>query len=332
MILLFFSCFIKKFKPLSSKILILALAISPGLSFYSVVVQNLSEEASISFGSEYLIKLNEKIKAIKVEKSELMQEHAQAINHINNGDKGVVFFKKLKEDVSYDLKKSSVSIKGDYSNIRLLMHKGGHEISKKLFTFGTMILFCLFILPIGYSFLVYVFYKHLFFNAAPSEKMEGVAVNTRTGLEDQPNLFNKLGSAVATAKNDQKMPSNLIKSSVRGVVSKKKKDVEHALAQKIDSTKQIVKDDVSTLANQVVYGENKRDKDIGTKLIQEISLEKHHIEEIENQLHQKLKAKANEMKKDISNDTAKLMGEAKEKKHNLNKPWMNRINMGRIDN
>lgn len=156
---LFITTFFRSSRKLSSRLLILVLALNPGLTLYSVTMHHLSETTSIDYGNEYLVELKASVDSLQVERSKIMQEHADKLNEIDKDKKGIVFFKKLKEDISYDLKKAKTTIKGDYSEIRLLIRDGGKEIVRKLFIFCTMVLFSLLIVPIGYMILVYTVYK-----------------------------------------------------------------------------------------------------------------------------------------------------------------------------
>jgi hypothetical protein len=131
---------------------------------YAVVVQELSQEASIDFGGKYLEKLKASVISIKSEKSELMKQHAADLTKIDNGEKRIHILKKFRENISYDLKKEKSSIKGAYANIRILIHEGAHEMTAKTVGFCTMIIFTMMVLPIGYSLLIYLLFKHLFKN------------------------------------------------------------------------------------------------------------------------------------------------------------------------
>lgn len=158
---LFVATFIGKTKVVSTKLLIISLAFFPGLSIFSVGVSHLAQSASIDFGTGYLKQLEQSVHAIRAENTQLMQEHAKNQTEINNGKKGVVFLKKFKEDVSYDFKKARNDIKGDYKAIRVFMHGAGKEVISKSVNFCTMILFCMLLLPIGYSLLVYTLFKSI---------------------------------------------------------------------------------------------------------------------------------------------------------------------------
>lgn len=148
-----------KSKSLSTKLLILGLTINPGLQLFSVTMEHLSKTAAIDYGDAYVTKLQDQLTELKAEKAKISQEHAKHLTKINNGKKGLVFLKKLKEDISYDVKKATTSIKGDYTHLRLLIHDGGKELLKKISIFCSMVLFSMLIMPIGYSLIVYTVYK-----------------------------------------------------------------------------------------------------------------------------------------------------------------------------
>ena len=158
---LFLATFLKPSKNLSTKFLILFLAVSPGLQIFSVTMHQISKTSSIDYGEQYLTELKSSVKKMQTEKAQIMQEHEKKMTEIDNGKKGIRLFKKLKEDISYDLKKAKTTIKGDFSEIRILVRDGGKEIIRKLFIFCTMVLFSLLIVPIGYAIIVYVIYKSI---------------------------------------------------------------------------------------------------------------------------------------------------------------------------
>jgi hypothetical protein len=163
-VVLFILSFFKITKVLCTKILILMLALNPGLVLYSVVVQQISQEASIDFGDKYLIELKSSVNAIKLEKSALLQQHQKEITKINNGERSIRVLGRFRDDIAYDFKRAKLDIKGDQANIRLLIHKGGYELMSKIFGFCTMILFTMVLLPLGYALLIYVLFNTLFKN------------------------------------------------------------------------------------------------------------------------------------------------------------------------
>ena len=163
-VVLFGLSFLKNTKVLCSKLLLMTLALNPGLTLYSVAVQQISQEASIDFGDKYLEKLKTSVNAVKSEKSALMMQHASDITKINNGQKGIHILKRFRENIAYDFKKTKLDIKGEYANIRLLIREGGHEMTSKIFGFCSMILFTMILLPLGYALLIYILFNTLFKN------------------------------------------------------------------------------------------------------------------------------------------------------------------------
>lgn len=159
MLTLFSLTFFNHSRFLAHKLLIVFLAVNPGLQVFSLGVEYVSKNSSIDYGAAYLDTFRETVSAVKAEKAQLMNEHTQHLQAIDKDKKGIVFLKKLKEDISYDVKKAKSSIKGDYEKLRVLVHDGGKEVLRKMYIFCTMVLFSLFILPLGYALLVYIVYR-----------------------------------------------------------------------------------------------------------------------------------------------------------------------------
>lgn len=165
LLLLFSLCFFTRTRVLCSKLLILALAVNPGLSLFAVGVQQLTHAAAFDFGDSYASQLKASVLALKSEKAALIQEHEQKLTEIDNGQSGNRFFRRLKEDVAYDFKKAKVDITGEYSHLRALIHEAGQEMLRKIFAFCTMVLFCFLLLPIGYVLIIFILYKRLGFSS-----------------------------------------------------------------------------------------------------------------------------------------------------------------------
>jgi hypothetical protein len=200
------------------KLLVIALALNPGILIYSVVIKEVSKHASIDFGDKYLVELKSNVEAIKAEKKMLMQEHAKTLTEIRNNEKGIELFRKLKEDISYDFQKIRVDVSGDYQQIRLLIHDAGYIVISKIYGFCSMILFSMFIMPIGYLVFIYFIYnitfnKYGFYpefinkldrvlipNGAPIKNVEAEAIITNTKLDTQhlkkENIDNNINNVV----------------------------------------------------------------------------------------------------------------------------------------
>jgi hypothetical protein len=192
LLVLFVLTFVPKLKRISTKYLIIALAINPGLFIYTVVLQEVSKHASIDFGDKYVVELRADIDTMMVEKTQLMNEHAQALTRISNGEKGIEPLRRLKEDVSYDLKKAKVSLTGDYKKLRYFLRDAGYEITSNVIGFFTMILITMLLLPIGYFFLVYLLYAELF--------------KSTVTMNDLVTLSNKVANTVRTEQETSPKP------------------------------------------------------------------------------------------------------------------------------
>ncbi len=162
LVLFFVLSFLKPTKVLFTKLLVIAIVLNPGLSLFTKSVELVSQEAKFDFGSKYALELKDKVSYLKAEQAQLMKEHEQALTQIEKGKRDIEFFRKLKQDVSYDFKELKVHIEGDYLYIRELLQSGGEEMLTKLLNFVVMVFFALFFLPMVYAFMVYIVYKHLF--------------------------------------------------------------------------------------------------------------------------------------------------------------------------
>lgn len=161
-IILFLLSFVDVTKAICTKLLVLSLALSPGLAIYSIGVQKLAQETSIDFGEKYLKKLEVQVNAVKANKAELMKQHQKDLTKIKNGEKGVHLLQKFREDVAYDFKRVKNDIKGAHAHIRLFIHEAGHEMKSKIYGFCSMVLFCMAILPLGYALIIYMLVTSLF--------------------------------------------------------------------------------------------------------------------------------------------------------------------------
>ncbi|MFM2018171.1 MAG: hypothetical protein RL007_1827 [Bacteroidota bacterium] len=194
---------LKATRPVCTKLLIVVLTLNPGLLICTIAVQELSKEGKIDFGTAYQSELRATVANIQQEKSQLMLEHEKQLTQISNGDAHVRFFSRLKEDVSYDVKRAKVDIKGDYAEIRLLVKDAGHTIQRKIYIFCTTVLFCMLLLPIGYALLVYIIYKSLYKqNLIAILKRDESAVET--SVAGKKTLFGKFTAAADTVAGEVK--------------------------------------------------------------------------------------------------------------------------------
>lgn len=176
MIVLFALTFLPVSKPICTRILIITLAINPGLALYASAVQQLSGEAYISYGADNLNTLQKSLTALRAEKAKLALEHSQKMTQIANGNQHGVFFQRLKEDISFDAVRAKADIVGDYKNLRILLHDAGYDIARRIFLFCNYVLFSLLLLPLGYVLLVYILYGTVF-QKDYKDVLEAVAAN-----------------------------------------------------------------------------------------------------------------------------------------------------------
>lgn len=271
---LFVLTFLEKGKRHFSKILIIALALSPGISIYTVAVKHLSQSVHIDFGDQYITELKNSTEKVRKENSALMKEHNQQTTKINNGQKGLILLQKFKEDISYDIKKAENNIKGDYSEIRILIKSAGHSILEKVFRFCTMIIFCLVLLPMGYVLLMRVLMNSLFGNLA----LEGIltkmpipelpqieqAVKKTSFLKKLGNVFKAIrtefssiedkvehSQAFQKVSNEVKQAEQKVETQISSAYGKAKTKVENKLHHTETVVEDKAKQDVAQVENKV---------------------------------------------------------------------------------
>lgn len=282
MVTVFILTFFHKSKQHAIKLLIILLAFSPGLSFYTVVIQKVSQEVSIDFGEAYILKLNNTVDAVKSENAKLMIEHSKAITKINNGQKGIVPLKKFAEDISYDFKKVENKISGDYKEMRILIHTAAKEMTAKLYNFGSMLLFCFLIMPIGYAFLIYILFNSLFKDVRLEAALNNLASDTKipsiAKMESEPKVkaffikirnigkaikyeFSKakhnieqsgeLGHAKEKIQNMEDNISNSIKNKLHQEEDTIKKDLQQSVSDLHKTAEQKMEDEKSKISNDM---------------------------------------------------------------------------------
>ncbi|MEM9337312.1 MAG: hypothetical protein AAGA66_01185 [Bacteroidota bacterium] len=167
---LFVLSFFQSTKTICTKLLIVSLAVSPGLAIFSSGVEILAGESSIDFGAVYLKKLESKVKAAKSEHAQLSKQHQRDLTKVKNGEKGIHILQSFREHVSDDFNKPTKEISGPHFHIRRLLHKDSHEMKSKIYGFCSMVLFCMLLLPLGYAYIVYLMISSLF--AIPSQNVK----------------------------------------------------------------------------------------------------------------------------------------------------------------
>ncbi|MEP6362779.1 MAG: hypothetical protein ABJ287_10350, partial [Balneola sp.] len=226
--------------------------------------------SSIDYGQQYLTELKSSVKKMQTEKAQIMQEHEKKMTEIDNGKKGIRLFKKLKEDISYDLKKAKTTIKGDFSEIRILVRDGGKEIIRKLFIFCTMVLFTLLIVPIGYVIMVYIIYKSVI-TVEFKAQVKSIEDKVEHELIEKPK---------AKIQKEIQKPKDLIKKAsakVRGVEESVKDEVVK-VEEEIEEKKDSVKSEINETENKV----EKKKESIETKVDNEEASIESKVKKTEN--------------------------------------------------
>lgn len=324
---LFALSIIKQTKRHAKRFLLLGLALGPGLQLFVVGVQELSTHSSIDFGEKYMANLKEKVDKVKEEKSALMAEHTKNLTQTNNGHKGLAPLRKLKDDVSYDFKRLGNGIDGDYKEIRLLISSAGNEMTTKIFGFCSMVLFCLLLLPSGYSLIIYILFNSMFKNdklSAVLNKIAGGAASEASHLEgkkgDQNGLFSWFRKKTKAVADE---------------VESKEKEIETAVDEEIDDHEHKITDTIAILHSDVLK-HIKQDEDRFSQLFEKVkgklkgdasheSAETHHlktklqerVEGLENKFKNSMAQVHSEITKHIDEDKVKLAQAVSSGKHEL---------------
>lgn len=231
------------------KLLIIALALSPGLSIYTVAMNKVSQTASIDYGDKYLDELKETVQKVREENTLLNQQHEKNLTQIENGNKGgIEVLRKFREDVSYDLKKTDNSIKGDFKEIRTLIKSTGHEMTVKISRFCTMILFSLLILPICYSLIIYMlfktFFSHLILAHDIGVQYRSAEHKVPASVKGSKSLLQKLSQIFIAIRTELKNSEERLEHSVYPSEPREEvQQVEAHIEQKENTTKTEAKTD-----------------------------------------------------------------------------------------
>lgn len=160
--LIFFAgTFLAKTNKLSTKLLILILAINPGLILFSAATQHLSESVGQGFNDGLHTRLALIADGLRTEKAQLMTAHEADLKHIKKDDKGFKFFRRLASDVMYDLSDAKSEIKGDIKEIRTIFKIGGKDLIKSVMERVAHSLFFMLHLPLAYACFIYLLFQHL---------------------------------------------------------------------------------------------------------------------------------------------------------------------------
>lgn len=137
------------------KLLILLLAISPGLTLYSIGMHHLSSSLEQQLDSGLHSKLKLIAEKTDAEKAKLLQEREVALKKESHENSFEKFVSRVKTDVVYDVERFSYDIKGDYEEIRALLNTGGANIVKELVVYIVHIILFFILSPLIYAYLVY---------------------------------------------------------------------------------------------------------------------------------------------------------------------------------
>ncbi len=206
LIILFFLVLIRKFEPFASKLLIIFLVLSPGISIIGYTIKEVSQHLHIDYSDEFLVKLEASVRQIKSEQVRLMHQHQAHLTEINNDPKrrGARFFPKLAEDITYDIKKEGLGIKGDFKEIRLFLSKEFHVLLVKSYNHTATAFFSFLLLPALFLLVIYSIYKTQFqfwtsaLNPIKGEFKSGAspilkrlkAMSNRLGISSNPGVKN----------------------------------------------------------------------------------------------------------------------------------------------
>ncbi len=309
LIVLLVLSFIEKTKQHFTKILILALALSPGASLFTVAVKHISNEIQMDYGAHYLKELKASANEVKNENTKLMEEHNTQLTKINNGQKGLIFFQKFKEDVAYDVKKVESSIKGDYYMIRKMIKTAGHSITEKVFRFCNMMLFSFLILPIGYALFIYVLFNSLFKGAELNANLvelikqgenevsnTGVVLIKKSFSTKMLNIFKAIRNEFKTAVHEVEVSSvyrkakdeaQQLEGKVEEAFKHKKQQVVADIDDEMAATETKAEQFYEREKNKVVQDVENTEDDIKTRVEIEEGVVKSHAE----QLYQEEKGK-----------------------------------------
>lgn len=140
---------------ITRKLLILLLAISPGLTLYSIGMHHFSSSLEKQLDSGLHSKLKLIAEKTDAEKSKLLREREESLKKESHENSFEKFVSRVKTDVVYDVERFSYDIKGDYEEIRALLNTGGANIVKELVVYLVHIILFFILSPLVYAYLVY---------------------------------------------------------------------------------------------------------------------------------------------------------------------------------
>ncbi|NQY07955.1 MAG: apolipoprotein A1/A4/E family protein [Flavobacteriales bacterium] len=315
--------FVKGTKKICSKILILSLALNPGLAIFSVGVQELSKAASIDFGDSYIKKLKTSVAGIKGDKAKLMQQHASQMTQIKNGKKGVHLLKGFKEDISYDFKKAKGDIKGAHQHIRLLIHEAGHEMTSKIFGFGSMVIFSMILMPLGYGLIIYLLFNSLFKanhlphlahlgdhpNALTKSKADESKSSFMTKLNNVYNIYLKEFHSI-----EQKVEHSGLLQKAKSEIEQIENQVEHSsLLKKGEADFEKVENKVETEVKQAKKKDASKVAKVKAKISDEMNVMKTKVTDDVSQANQVITSQVSQVENKVEMDASRIKGQIESK-------------------
>ncbi len=162
-VILLAGTFFARSKQLCSKVLILVLALNPGVVLFTIGVEKISNEIHHEEMDNGLYQRLSKMSAnLKREHAELMQQHAAQMR--KDDKEGGIFgwFHKIWDDVSYDYKYAKESVEGDLKEFRTILKAGGKTVFKDALLYFTNLFLIMVLLPFGYALGIYYLARHLF--------------------------------------------------------------------------------------------------------------------------------------------------------------------------
>lgn len=158
---LFLASMVKTSNQLPIKLLIILLAINPGLTLYSFTIQYLTVDGVSNFDDGLHESLNVISKKLRQEQSQLLSQHKLEIENIEDSKSHFKFIKRIASDIAYDVKSVGKKVEGDYQELRAILNLGAKTLAKDVIAYLAKSFFYMLLLPFGYLMLIYMVYQNL---------------------------------------------------------------------------------------------------------------------------------------------------------------------------
>lgn len=216
--------FVTAYRRICCKILIVVLAINPGIAVYSVTVKGLSDEVSKTFNATLYTKLSTMSQHLKQETNTLTKQHQKQLEKIKKSHSDFTFFKKLWSDVKYDVSYAKDTIESDYQELKIVLASGGKNILKETLIYITQLILLLVLLPLGYLWLVIKLCQKLFNNIPHG------TVNITNG-EFFTSMQHGIEQAVASTKTQASNEISSAKKQIDNNITATKTRIENKVRQ-----------------------------------------------------------------------------------------------------